>query len=304
MTETELTLAGARTQILGEEARRRGRERLSQPGSTCMINIHGPGLGSRIELGERTTIGRGSENDVVVKLADVSRSHCRISRRDGSYVVEDLGSTNGTYLNEQKLPASATRPLHAGDVLNLGGVIYKVLDGANVEAEYHEELYRTAIVDGLTQIYNRRYLTGFLKNEMARAARYARDMSLVLFDVDYFKQINDEYGHPAGDHVLRELALLVGGSVRQESCFARYGGEEFALVLPETSLSEARLVAERIRSRVEEHRFGSGTVRIPVTVSVGIAPLEPGMSSQEAFLRAADARLYDAKHQGRNRVVG
>jgi diguanylate cyclase (GGDEF)-like protein len=282
------------------------RHRRAPTGSerTSLVTIHGPGLGSKIDLDEAMTIGRGANSDVVVNLADVSRRHCRISRSGDAFVVSDLGSTNGTFLNEQRVEKGVERTLQPGDILNLGGVIYKVLDGKDIEAQYHEELYRTAIIDGLTQIYNRRYLTEFLEREMARAERYSREVTLLLLDVDHFKHINDEFGHLVGDQVLRELAVAVSEGVRQECCFARYGGEEFALVLPETSLPMARMVAERLRQLIENHEFGSGGARMSVTVSVGVAVLEDEMSGAAELFHAADEKLYEAKHRGRNQVVG
>lgn len=294
---------GDSTTVVSRDPRERASRR-SSGGGTCLVTIHGPGLGQRVELGEDLSIGRGEDNDVVVPLEDVSRHHCRISRQDGGFVVADMGSTNGTYRNDQPVPQGAAIPLMPGDLLNLGGVIFKVLDGSNVEAQYHEELYRTAIIDGLTQIHNRRYLTEFLETEMARAARYHRDVALILFDVDHFKLVNDDFGHPVGDYVLRELAACVSSQIRRECCLARYGGEEFAVVLPETELEEARIVAERVRGSVENHAFSADGKRIDVTVSVGVAIMDDSMTGVAEFFHVVDGHLYEAKHQGRNRVVG
>ncbi|MGH0031475.1 MAG: diguanylate cyclase [Myxococcota bacterium] len=293
--------AGDSTTVVSKD--RRGAN--SRGGHTCLVTIHGPGLGQRYDLGDETSIGRGEDNDVVVPLEDVSRRHCRITRTaSGGFVVSDLDSTNGTYRNDQQVPPGAAIPLEPGDLLNLGGVIYKVLDGSNVEVQYHEELYRTAIIDGLTQIHNRRYLTEFLETEMARAARYGRSVALVLFDVDHFKLINDDFGHPVGDHVLRELAACVASQIRRECCFARYGGEEFAIVMPETEIEDARIVAERVRGTVETHDFSADGRSIRVTVSVGVATMDPHMTGVAEFFHVVDGNLYEAKHQGRNRVVG
>src|SRR5262249_43190695 len=149
----------------------------------------------------------------------------------GGVTVADLGSTNGTFLNDALV---ARAPLKDGDYLRVGNCIYRFLAGGNVEADYHEEIYRLTITDGLTQTHNKRYLLEFLDRELARSQRHTRPLSLVLFDIDRFKAINDELGHLAGDHVLRELAACVKAAVRREELFARYGGEEFAVVLPET----------------------------------------------------------------------
>jgi diguanylate cyclase (GGDEF)-like protein len=282
--------------------RRQPQPNIEQP---CLITIHGPGLGRKVEIErDEFTIGRGLDNDLVVPTGDVSRCHCRITRSDGKLFVRDLESTNGTYVNDDLATPGLDVPLHAGDHLNLGAVIFKLLEGGHVESAYHEELYRTAIIDGLTQIYNRRYLGEFFEREMSRALRHARPLALLLLDVDEFKRINDQFGHLCGDHVLRELASVVGRQVRRESCFARYGGEEFAVVLPETDAEGARLAAERMRGVVEAHGFRANDRPIPVTVSIGIAVLEPSMQNPAELFHRADERLYEAKHAGRNCVVG
>ncbi|MFQ3592607.1 MAG: GGDEF domain-containing protein, partial [Gemmataceae bacterium] len=191
-----------------------------------------------------------------------------------------------------------------GDYLRVGNCIYRFLAGGNVESEYHEEIYRLTIIDALTDIHNKRYLTEFLDRELSRSARYGRPLSLILFDIDRFKSINDELGHLGGDFILRELAAIVKGSIRKEELFARYGGEEFAIVLPETPLENGRLVAERIRLLVERHAFQYEGKSVPVTISLGVAatlgeqPLTPN-----DLIRLADEHLLTAKQTGRNRVV-
>ena len=138
---------------------------------------------------------------------------------------------------------------------------------------------------------------------MKRAIRHRRPLSLLLIDVDRFKSINDEWGHLAGDHVLREIADLVRDTVRTDSCFARYGGEEFAMVLPECDRKGAVITAERLRGSIEHHEFGVGGQVIPVTVSVGVAVIRGSMSDPVQLFHEADERLYEAKHAGRNRVA-
>src|SRR5690606_36063423 len=190
-----------------------------------------------------------------------------------------------------------------GDRLRAGGAILKFLHGDHVEALYHEEIYRTMIVDGLTQAHNRRFLLEFLDRELARHQRHRRPLSLLLFDLDDFKRINDDWGHLTGDAVLRELAELVRARVRREDCFARWGGEEFAVALSETAPEAARLFAERVRQLVEEHEFKAAGERLPVTISIGVATAGPELRDAETFVATADARLYEAKRQGRNRVA-
>jgi diguanylate cyclase (GGDEF)-like protein len=157
------------------------------------------------------------------------------------------------------------------------------------------------IVDGLTQIHNKRYLFEALDKELIRARRYERQLGLLIFDIDYFKRINDQYGHLAGDYVLRELARIVQERIRREEVFARYGGEEFVIVLPETPMQGAVTLAENLRGRVAGHPFVFQGERIPVTISVGCAMLGEEKGATELIQRA-DEKLYEAKRGGRNRV--
>jgi diguanylate cyclase (GGDEF)-like protein len=274
-----------------------------EPGPPSLVVIFGPDLGRRIPLeGASLTIGRDPECDVVVPIDGISRRHCEVSLR-GGVRVRDLRSTNGTWVNGGEIPPGGELQLASGDRIELVGVAFKFLEGDDVEAQYHEELHQLAIVDGLTRAFNRRYLDDFLAREISRCRRHHRPLSLMLFDVDRFKEINDGLGHGAGDHVLRTLAELARESVRREECLARYGGDEFALVMPETRLDGARIVAERERGRVEGHAFTWNGKPLPVTISVGVAELAPEMADGDALVAAADARLYAAKTAGRNRTA-
>src|SRR5246127_2608966 len=219
----------------------------------CVVHIYptGPGMGTRYPLGDAPLVlGRGGDCEIRINDHSVSRRHARIQPNADGYYAVDLQSTNGTYVND--VPASMYK-LKDGDYLRVGNCIYRFLAGGNVEAEYHEEIYRLTIIDALTDTHNKRYLLEFLDRELARSARYGRPLSLVLFDIDHFKTINDTFGHLGGDFTLRELAAVVKAGIRKEELFARYGGEEFVIVLPETTREGAVIGAERIRSLVETH---------------------------------------------------
>lgn len=277
----------------------------SAPSACCLVQISGPELGKKYALdGGELTIGRDDGNHIVVDLDNVSRRHARVCTEGGRAFVEDLGSTNGTYLNDDEVVEPT--PLRSGDLVRVGGSIFKFLDGASadVEVQYHETIYTLTIADGLTGVNNKRYFLEYLEREMGRAHRYHRALSLLMFDIDHFKRINDTYGHIAGDYVLREMAQTVKRQVRREQCFARYGGEEFAIVIPEDGPEKARIFAEKLRRLVAERRFVFEEQEIPVTVSIGVADMTAEMTEPTHFVKAADANLYRAKKAGRNRVVG
>lgn len=268
---------------------------------SCLVTIYGRDLGKQYKLeDDATSIGRGSENHIVLDMDNVSRRHARVLVQPDGFFVEDLGSTNGTYVNDLEVRQDRLRN---GDLIKIGGAILKFLQGGNIEALFHEEIYRMTIVDGLTQIHNKRYFIEFLDREMARCARYDRPLSLILFDIDYFKRINDTHGHLAGDFVLKRLAEFVSKHIRKEEAFARYGGEEFAVIMPETPGPRARIFAEKIRRMVESTPFEYEGQNISVTCSLGIAEMGPHRSTS-GFVAAADANLYAAKDAGRNQVVG
>jgi two-component system, cell cycle response regulator len=271
----------------------------------CLVHIYptGPSMGRRYPLGDKPlTVGRGDDCDVRIQDNSVSRRHARIEPTTDGYAVSDLNSTNGTFVNDKQL--AEPLPLHDGDYVRVGNCLYRYLTGGNIEAEYHEEIYRLTIQDGLTRTYNPRALAEFLDREVARSQRHKRPLSVLMFDIDKFKTIDDSHGHLCGDFVLRELAECIRGTVRKEDMFARYGGEEFAMVLVETGPAEAVAAGERIRSAVERHHFQFETTPIKLTISVGVATTTgEEETTPTELLRAADEKLYQAKRGGRNRVV-
>jgi two-component system, cell cycle response regulator len=279
------------------------RDHLAGSTESCLVQIHGPELGKKYVLTERElSIGRDEKNDIRVDLDNVSRRHCTVTTKDARFYVNDLGSTNGTYLNDEEIKQEQV--LRSGDLVKVGGAIFKFLSGDKIESLYHEEIYQLTISDGLTQVHNKRYFLEFLEREMGRCHRYTRALSLIIFDIDHFKAINDTNGHLAGDYVLRELAHVVKPRIRREECLARYGGEEFAIVQPEAGPENARKLAEKVRKLIEDHRFTFEGKDIHVTISVGVGDLTNDMTEPLQFIKVADQNLYKAKKSGRNRVVG
>jgi len=272
------------------------------PREGCLVIIYGDDLGRRVPLGlEPCVLGRSSKCDVQLDQESVSRNHARILRQRNNYVIRDLGSTNGTYVNDELVDEVVLRD---GDQLKVGRTIFKFIVSGNMEAQYHEEIYRLMTVDGLTELHNKRYFNEAIEREASRSQRYSRTFSLVLFDIDHFKKINDTYGHLAGDSVLRQLGALVRNKVRRDDVPARTGGEEFSVIVPEVSREGALNLAEKLRASIQAAVFKFEGTQIPVTVSIGVAEWSEDITDPLDLVKRADERLYEAKRTGRNRVCG
>lgn len=281
-------------------------------GEACLVVISGAELGKKYALAQSSTlIGRSPKTDIQLDEDAVSRNHAMIVNEGPRIMVRDLGSTNGTYVNDVPIKELELRD---ADQLKIGRTIFKFLSGSNIEHAYHEEIYRLTTVDGLTQVFNKRYFMENIEREMSRSLRYARNLSLVMIDLDHFKQTNDTYGHLAGDFVLKQVAQHINRNIRRDDVLARYGGEEFALVCPETDKMQAVQLAEKLRVQIEAQHFTFDGVRIPVTLSAGVIDLVEYCQRTNTdptdgevrifdFIKLADDRLYMAKRGGRNRVI-
>lgn len=274
------------------------------PSSDCLVLIYGDAgipLGKHIPLsGETLSLGRAQGNDLVLRDERVSRTHARIEPRGGRMLICDAGSTNGTLVNNARLRGFVE--LQCGDRIAVGASIFKFLTGNDVESQLHQEIYHATITDALTGLANRRKLHDELDREFVRARRHGRALSVLMIDIDHFKDVNDHHGHVAGDAVLRATAAVVRQHTREGDIVARYGGEELAIIALEASHAEAARVAERIRDAVELNIVEHEGLSLQVTISVGCATLDELDSKAMALLERADAKLYEAKQRGRNRV--
>jgi diguanylate cyclase (GGDEF)-like protein len=274
-------------------------------GDACLVNLHppGPDIGKRVPLmNQQYIVGRDSEAGFVVSRSSVSRQHARLYADDaGMWWVEDLNSTNGTFVNEIRIK---NQVLTDADQVRFGDAIYKFLSGSNIESAYHEAIHNMAIQDGMTGIHNKRFFLEFLEREIAVCVRHSHPLTLVMFDVDHFKKVNDTSGHLAGDAVLKDLTARIKPRIRREDLFARYGGEEFACVLPSTALPGGIVFAEHLRTLIEERPTVFDNQQIKFTISLGVTTLhrETGVDPS-TLIKRADDNLYAAKHGGRNRVV-
>lgn len=293
------------TVIQGEQLTLNNELKKAKEQEACLIIIRGSPQGNRFFLTQpEMTIGRDPAADISVADQGISRKHAKVIK-DGTQVrLTDLGSSNGTFINDKKVNPGDTVILAKEDMIKLGNTIFKFLPAGELEILFYGNLGSAAHTDPLTRIYNKGYLLEALEAEFKRAKALHTDFSLVFFDLDHFKKINDTYGHDAGDYVLKELTSLIKSSqLRPKDVFARYGGEEFVILLGNTNIKAGTELAERIRSAVEAHAFIYEGKRLPVTTSIGVAELRAGIESAQTLIKAADQALYSAKSSGRNRVV-
>lgn len=169
-------------------------------------------------------------------------------------------------------------------------------------SNYELELTKLANIDGLTGIYNRMYFERRIQEEYSRHIRFKGSMSIVMLDIDFFKNVNDTLGHQYGDFVLKQLAFLIKNRIRQIDILARYGGEEFILILPGTKLEQGLNVAETLRQIIEENQFDSNGILMKITISLGVSALSNESDTPELLVKQADDALYLSKENGRNKV--
>ncbi|GAC1536652.1 MAG: hypothetical protein NVS3B10_00700 [Polyangiales bacterium] len=267
--------------------------------------IAGNRAGEMFKLdGEETVLGRGPQSAVHLDSDGVSRKHARVVRQGDSFIVEDLKSTNGTWVDEKRI---TFHKLKDGDRVQVGTeVIVRFNLHDEMEAALQQQLYESAVRDPLTGAYNRKHFAERMRAELAHAARHKTTLSLIILDIDFFKKVNDTHGHPAGDAVLRAIAGAIQKVIRVEDVFARIGGEEFALVARGIDGPNGILFAERLRKGIERMQVPWNAGNIPVTASFGVATFTELADPHDgdALVSLADRRLYQSKSGGRNRVVG
>jgi diguanylate cyclase (GGDEF)-like protein len=267
-----------------------------------LVVLQGTNVGEMHKIeGPELIIGRAASATVRLNDDGISRRHCRVITVGGQVIIEDLGSANGTLVNGEMIQHHA---LKEGDKIRLGATTtLKFTYQDKLDESFQQQMIDAALKDGLTRAYNKKFFLDRLETEFAYARRHKTMLSLVMFDVDYFKKINDTYGHLAGDAVLVHLARITQSTIRTEDVLARYGGEEFAIICRGTPLVNAGVLGERLRARVEAENFDYQGTRLPVTISVGVAALpEANVATASELVRDADSALYEAKRSGRNRV--
>lgn len=250
---------------------------------------------------DNTVIGRDDGVDIQIKDIRISRQHFQINVAEGVAVLEDLGSTNGTYVNGQRVKSHT---LTDGDRIQIpGSVVIKFAYGDKGEQMFHEEFYHMANFDAVTGAYSRHYFMKRLDEEFSYAKRTGIPLSLLMIDIDFFKKVNDNYGHLAGDLALNHVAKQINETIRSEDILGRYGGEEFAVVLRGIDNPGAVQLAERVRRAIETNSMKFEDQTISITVSIGVSTLtQENCSVSKELIDRADQCLYAAKEGGRNRV--
>ncbi|MDX1701875.1 MAG: GGDEF domain-containing protein, partial [Melioribacteraceae bacterium] len=265
--------------------------------------ISGSLVGSMFKVdSDKLLIGRHEKSHICFEDSDVSRRHAKVIRKpDGKIIIVDLNSTNGTYCNDNRIDKHI---LKDGDKVQIGSAnIMKFSYQDSAEGQFQKELFESASKDNLTKIYNRAFFIERFSQEFSYALRHHSLLSLVILDIDYFKKVNDTYGHQAGDYILCEIVNVISKIIRKEALFARYGGEEFIILLRDINEEKAYIFANRIKEAVEEYKFKFEGNVISLTISVGISTYKKGnFKDHEEMLRVADKYLYKAKNSGRNRV--
>jgi two-component system, cell cycle response regulator len=263
--------------------------------------INGTFIGRKYPVNKGTTlVGRDPSLDVTVQEDSVSRRHAELVFDGENLQVIDLESTNGTFINDVKIKNKSARN---GDLIRFGNIIFKYLPFGNIESVFHDELHNLAHYDSLTGAYNRKYIMDYLETEIKRCKTLQLPLSVIIFDLDLFKEVNDTHGHIAGDFVLKETVRLIKEKVlRASDLLGRYGGEEFCIIVNEASIRTAKEVAERVRKAIENHTYEHSGKKINITISAGSAELNQSMSTSTDLINKADKKLYQAKEDGRNLV--
>ena len=276
-------------------------------GQACFVQYNGTSLGKRLPIQEKIlTLGRDANCNICLTEESISRQHAKIFNEDGDIFIEDLGSSNGTFINDKKI--SQKMPLRDQDMLKLGNIILKFYDQYNVDGYIQDKIYQTATVDKMTGINNRSHTLDILKQEYEMSRSSGSPLSLIYYDLDHFKKVNDTLGHDAGDQVLKLITKLIQENLAPEAILGRIGGEEFLAIVPGKDLKASFAICEKFREACSKKIFSleitennkKKTIEHNQTISAGIALRDESMSEVKDLMDAADKKLYESKTKGRN----
>jgi two-component system cell cycle response regulator len=273
--------------------------------NACLLGVKGDVLGQFYDLPQGIhTFGRNPENTFSLNIDGISRKHFQIEIKDSpnefQAEIKDMGSSNGTHVNKQKI---SSKNLNKGDLIDVGTLQFKFLPKGDPERLSLDKMYMAANIDKLTECYNKAYFQAALDVEIKKCKNSGSPLTLLVLDLDKFKTLNDTYGHLTGDYVLKEVAAVTRHQgIREGDIFARYGGEEFVVLLPKTALKQGFEIAERIRKIVEVHKYTFDGKNIAVTTSIGVADYREGVVNGDELFKRADKALYTSKEKGRNQT--
>ena len=296
---TDLTLQLDRSTIIEQMRESVGRQ-------ASLVVIGGIDLGCSFPLSttESTVLGRDNDCEGIIHDDGISKRHAEVvfDNRE-RYIIRDLGSTNGIYVDGHKIQQHV---LKDGDKILIGRrTILKFMLQDPVEMEFQRQMYQSSVRDPLTGAYNRKHFDERISSEISFTRRHRVPLTLIMIDLDYFKKVNDTYGHQAGDQVLIAVSDTIMDALREEDIFSRYGGEEFMVIARGIDEIGGMALGERLRCMVEEMKITTpDEVSIPVTISLGVGTVPGGMAASSThLLKLVDDNLYRAKKNGRNCVV-
>lgn len=277
-------------------------EKEAQKKPAALLVVGGELNGSLFDLiGSSVSVGRSADNTIPLDFNGISRYHFKLNADGAEFILEDLGSKNGTFLNNKKVEGSAK--LNKGDIIKIGAVALKYLPKGDTERLTYDKLNMEANTDKHTGCFNKGYFNNKINLEVNKSKVTGEPLSLIVFDLDHFKKLNDNFGHDAGDFVLKEMASLIrNNGIRENDIFARYGGEEFVILLPKTNIKQSFEIAERLRKLIEAKEFIYDGKRLPVTASIGVADYRQGVLTGTDLFKRADEAVYKSKQGGRNLV--
>lgn len=255
---------------------------------------------------ESILIGRNKYSDIYINDENISNDHCEIKvikndeNKIDQIILKDLLSTNGTYVNGKLI---TNKVLKSGDKIKIGETTLRFSYNDELEEKYHLKLFNIATSDSLTKLHNKRYTISELENQYKIAKRNNRIFSLIMFDIDDFKIINDKYGHIAGDEFLKNVASHININLREQDFAGRFGGDEFLIILPETKIEGATILADRIREKIEKSEIVYRDHKIETTISGGISQFNFSYNNIKELLEITDKALYKAKKSGKNKVI-
>jgi len=267
-------------------------------------------IGPAVDVGRQwlitrsMTIGRNRDADICVNDRSVSNRHAELRLKAGEIYVADLNSTNGTRVDDVLVSPNHARNLSDNNQIKAGKIIFKFQAQGNIETSKNQLTYNRAQLDPLTNIYNKGAFLNQGREIFEQARTTDTPLTLIVFDLDDFKLINDAHGHAGGDYVLKEIANIISNRlIRQSDFFARFGGEEFCIIFLDANKDKGVEAAERILTTIAKHNFEYNSFKFNVTLSIGVAELNNKIKNFKELFESADQATYKSKQSGKNKVT-